>query len=82
MYENATLGIGISFTEDFRTGKIFSISSPLDIVSLNAFRKMKLFRSADNTATSTHWIPLYINKEHGERCMHLAPRYSCSLRQI
>eukprot|EP01105_Mastigella_eilhardi_P022502 TRINITY_DN5538_c0_g1_i1.p1 TRINITY_DN5538_c0_g1~~TRINITY_DN5538_c0_g1_i1.p1 ORF type:complete len:1496 (-),score=401.96 TRINITY_DN5538_c0_g1_i1:47-4504(-) len=72
--ESTTLGVGISFKDDFRSGKIYSITSPLDLISLQAFRKMKHTRAADNSTTFTHWLPLYICAEHSGRAMHLTER--------
>jgi len=72
--DNATLGVGVSFSRDPRDGSISTMSSPLDLLSLSSFRKQAVKKSADNASTFTHWLPLYINAEHGARAMHLAPR--------
>lgn len=72
--DNATLGVGVSFLRDVRDGSISTMTSPLDFLSLSSFRKQAVKKSADNQALITHWLPLYINEEHGKRAMHLAPR--------
>ena len=73
--DTATLGFGISYQRNFRNGKIHKLTTTMDVISLNAFRKWEInYAVNDRTTKFSHWIPLYINAEHGKRAMHLAPR--------
>eukprot|EP01080_Neovahlkampfia_damariscottae_P005218 gene5218-8830_t len=72
-FEEDCLGVGISYSKNLRTGEIKSIQSSLDIISLRAFMNHKLRQSSFNTRFS-HWIPIYINDEHGKKAMYLAER--------
>lgn len=72
-FQEDVLGVGVTFSKNVRTGEIKSIQSPLDLVSLRAFMNHDLRLSAANEKF-THWLPLFLNAEHGKKAMHLAKR--------
>jgi NLR family CARD domain-containing protein 3 len=72
-FEEDCIGVGISYSKNLRTGEIKSIQSSLDLISLRAFMNHKLRLSSFNTRFS-HWLPIYINGDHGKKAMYLAER--------
>eukprot|EP01113_Clastostelium_recurvatum_P028334 TRINITY_DN3429_c0_g1_i2.p1 TRINITY_DN3429_c0_g1~~TRINITY_DN3429_c0_g1_i2.p1 ORF type:complete len:2680 (+),score=686.41 TRINITY_DN3429_c0_g1_i2:120-8159(+) len=66
------LGIGVNVV---RRGKeIKELETPLDLLSHTAFQQQNV-RESVLKETFTHWLPLYINAEHGMRAFPLAKRY-------
>jgi len=53
------------------TGKLAYITTTFDLVSHLAFQEEKV-RKASYKEPFSHWLPLYINKEHGARAVNLA----------
>ncbi len=53
-----------------RTGLIDKISSTLDLLSFEAFHEDGIRRSVWKVPF-TNWMPLFINKDHGERALPL-----------
>jgi len=72
-FHEDTLGFGITFTKNIRTGDIQNISSPLDLIGIRAFMREGIRKSSINEPF-THWLPVYINDEHGKKALHLAER--------
>ncbi|KAL0492005.1 hypothetical protein AKO1_010097 [Acrasis kona] len=72
-YKEDCLGFGLSYSKNMRTGEIKSVQSPLDFVSLRAFVNHEL-RLGSANERFTHWLPVYINKEHGQKAVYLAKR--------
>jgi len=72
-FEEDTLGYGISFTKNLRTGEISQLKAQLDYISLRAFMNHKV-RTASNQESFTHFLPVYLNEKHGQKAMHLAKR--------
>jgi len=59
--------IDISYSKNLRTGEK-TIQSPLDLISLRAFNNNKV-RKSSTKQKFTHWLPVYINKEHSKKAM-------------
>jgi hypothetical protein len=59
--KESSLGIGISLKKSPRTGKIMYINATLDLISIKAFRKLKIRRSLAGERF-THWLPLYFGE--------------------
>jgi hypothetical protein len=57
--------------ENKLNGKLAYITTTFDLVSYTGFMKEKV-RKAVYKEPFTHWLPLYINREHGERAIPLA----------
>jgi len=70
-FEEDCLGVGLSVNRNIRTGRILSITSPLDLVSLRSYMRHKVRKSAYNEAFS-HWIPVYISAEHAKKAIPMA----------
>lgn len=67
------LGFGISFTKNIRTGDIQDISTPLDLLGVRAFIREGIRKSSINEPF-THWIPVFVDEEHGKKGYHLAKK--------
>eukprot|EP00761_Pharyngomonas_kirbyi_P011781 gb/GECH01011807.1/.p1 GENE.gb/GECH01011807.1/~~gb/GECH01011807.1/.p1 ORF type:complete len:1284 (+),score=343.94 gb/GECH01011807.1/:1-3852(+) len=67
------LGMGLTFQKNLRTGEIKEITAFPDFVSLRAFMNHNLRSSAFNEKF-THWLPIFINEEHGKKAHYLAKR--------
>jgi len=72
-YKEDCLGFGLSYSKNMRTGEIKSVQSPLDFVSLRAYMNHELRLSSVNEKF-THWLPVYINDEHGQKAVYLAKK--------
>jgi len=72
-FSEDVLGFGISYHKNIKTGDIQEISSPLDLIGLRAYMREKIRKSAVNEPF-THWLPVYLNDEHGKKAFHLAKR--------
>lgn len=70
--DKAILGAGVSITRLPRTGEIRSVSSAMDILSLQAFMRDGLRTSLSNEKF-THFLPLYFGTEK-ERTIHLVKK--------
>ncbi len=71
-FEDDVLGIGLVVVRD-RTGTLKSIEPRLDLLSWLAFRDDKV-RQDSRWQHFAHWLPIYINRDHGERAMPLCER--------
>ena len=69
-YSEDTLGVGVNL-ESKMNGKLAYITCTYDLVSHTAFVHEEV-RKASYKEKFTHWIPLYIDKNHGKRAMELA----------
>jgi Ran GTPase-activating protein (RanGAP) involved in mRNA processing and transport/uncharacterized tellurite resistance protein B-like protein len=72
-FEEDCLGYGISYAKNLRTGELKAIKSLLSFLSLRAFINHNLRLSANNEKF-THFMPIFINPNHGKKAMHLAKR--------
>ncbi|KAL0483244.1 ubiquitin conjugating enzyme E2 [Acrasis kona] len=72
-YKQECLGVGISYSKNMRTGEINNIYSTPDYISLNAFMNHKV-RTTSTNVQFTHWMPIYIDGEHGQKAFYLAKR--------
>jgi ubiquitin-protein ligase len=78
-FEEDVLGIGISITfHKTNSRDLDQIHSPLDLLSYTAFKEDGVRESVysdsnDKKMNFTHWLPLWINKQHGERAESLLP---------
>ena len=70
--DNAILGSGVSITRLPRTGQIRSVTSAMDLLSLQAFMRDGLRTSLSNEKF-THFLPLYFGIEK-ERTIHLVKK--------
>ncbi|KAJ4457654.1 putative Ubiquitinconjugating enzyme subfamily protein [Paratrimastix pyriformis] len=70
-FEEDCLGVGLCINRNIRTGRILSVTSPLDLVSLRSYMRHGVRRSAYNEAFS-HWIPIYISPEHAQKAIPMA----------
>jgi len=82
-FEEDILGIGITSTKH-ESGRHHQLSSPLDLLSYSAFKEgvreaVYDVDSRNQKVTFSHWLPLYICKEHAERARELM---EYSLRNI
>eukprot|EP01080_Neovahlkampfia_damariscottae_P004544 gene4544-7928_t len=79
-FESATLGFGISKKSFSKRDEtiIQELHSPLEYLSYYSFYKEKV-RLSVWREEFTNWIPLYINKKHGENALRLAEK---SIREI
>ena len=59
--KEATLGIGISIKKSPRTGLIEYVNPTMDLMSMRAFRKLKVRRALAGEKF-THWLPLYFGE--------------------
>jgi hypothetical protein len=64
------LGVGITVKLNRRTGGIAYISSPLDLMSWTAFNELGVRKSVWKENIQ-YFLPLYINRQHGERAKPL-----------
>ena len=62
------LGVGIIRETSVGNNFIRSLSSCFDWISFNAFAKLGVRHDASNKKF-THWLPLYVNEEHGNRAL-------------
>eukprot|EP01119_Soliformovum_irregulare_P013021 TRINITY_DN3432_c0_g1_i1.p1 TRINITY_DN3432_c0_g1~~TRINITY_DN3432_c0_g1_i1.p1 ORF type:complete len:1126 (+),score=389.91 TRINITY_DN3432_c0_g1_i1:135-3512(+) len=76
-FEEDTLGIGISIKRNAR-GAIVEILSPMELLSYTAYRD-GVRTSIMKDVSFTHWLPLYLNKEHAKSAGDL---YKISLSEI
>jgi len=65
-----TLGVGLNL-ENKMNGKLAYITTTFDLVSYEGFMKEKV-RKAVYKEPFTHWLPLYINKQHAVNSIPLA----------
>jgi len=68
------LGIGINIKRNKKTGAIEEMMSPLDLLSYTAFKegvRETVYGEHRGKQSFTHWLPLWINKEHGEKAKPL-----------
>lgn len=72
-FKEDCLGIGVSFSKDLRTGEIKRIKACLDLFGLSAFMNHNLRLGAMNE-TFTHFLPVFLNAEHGEKAIYLSKR--------
>lgn len=72
-FEEDILGYGVNLEYD-KNGKLFGISSPLDLISRTAYNDLYIRKSVWRH-DFTHWIPLYINPKHGKRALDVAEIY-------
>lgn len=70
-FEEDCLGVGLCINRNIRTGRILSITSPLDLISLRSYMRHGVRRSAYNESFS-HWIPVFISPEHGHKALPMA----------
>ncbi|KAJ5071803.1 leucine rich repeat family protein [Anaeramoeba ignava] len=71
--EEDSLGVGVSFSRNTRTGEISSVRCYFDYLSLRAFMNTQV-RDAPSGGPFTHWIPLIFNEKNTEKAMYLAER--------
>eukprot|EP01113_Clastostelium_recurvatum_P019316 TRINITY_DN2277_c1_g1_i8.p1 TRINITY_DN2277_c1_g1~~TRINITY_DN2277_c1_g1_i8.p1 ORF type:complete len:1241 (-),score=385.36 TRINITY_DN2277_c1_g1_i8:37-3759(-) len=64
------LGVGLNL-ENKLNGKLAYITTTFDLISYKSFMSEKV-RKAAYKEPFTHWLPLFICKEHGARAMPLA----------
>jgi hypothetical protein len=69
-FTDDVLGVGLNL-ENKLNGKLAYITTTFDLVSYSAFMKEKV-RKAVYKEPFTHWLPLYINRVHGEKAIPLA----------
>lgn len=78
-FEEDVLGIGIAISFHKNGSRdLDQIHSPLDLLSFTAFQEDAVRESVysdsnDRKMTFTHWLPLWINKQHGERAENKLP---------
>ncbi len=69
------LGLGLRIERNNNTGKITALQTGLDIVSWSAFTHLGVRNGLLTSELKwTHWIPLWINPEHGARSLPLFRR--------
>lgn len=69
------LGLGLRVERHPRSGRIVELQVGLDIVSWTAFHVMGVRRGVLTSEREwTHWIPLWLNAEHGSRALPLFRR--------
>jgi ubiquitin-protein ligase len=69
------LGLGLRIERNQNSHKITTLSAGLDIVSYSAFTHLGVRAGVlASEAKWTHWIPLWINPEHGTRAFPLLRR--------
>ncbi len=69
------LGLGLRIERNHNSNKITALQAGLDIVSWTAFTHLGVRGGVlANEARWTHWIPLWINPEHGARALPLFRR--------
>ncbi|KAG2383470.1 hypothetical protein C9374_004141 [Naegleria lovaniensis] len=59
-----TLGIGVKIEVKDNDQSFMSISTPLDLISKHSFFNERVKKSVWGQPI-THWIPVYLNKQHG-----------------
>ncbi len=76
-FEEDVLGIGLNLEYNPKTFLLTGITTPMDLLSRTAFED-DVKKSAWGIPFE-HWIPLYINKEHGKRSMLIFEEYIAKL---
>eukprot|EP01105_Mastigella_eilhardi_P007737 TRINITY_DN193_c0_g3_i1.p1 TRINITY_DN193_c0_g3~~TRINITY_DN193_c0_g3_i1.p1 ORF type:complete len:1469 (+),score=409.40 TRINITY_DN193_c0_g3_i1:565-4407(+) len=79
-FTNDVLGIPITYEKNPRTGTVQYIHSTLDLLCNEAFYGDKVRRSVWKLGF-THWLPLYLNEQHGRRAWPLIQRSLSLLSQ-
>jgi len=69
-FEEDILGIGVTLQMNPRTKKIQYVNAELDLISKIAFFDLGIKTSVWKEPLS-HWLPLYINKQHGKSALPL-----------
>uniref|UniRef100_A0A6B2KY89 UBC core domain-containing protein n=1 Tax=Arcella intermedia TaxID=1963864 RepID=A0A6B2KY89_9EUKA len=77
-FEHSTLGYGINIERYSNTNTISGITSPLDLISYEAYKQLGVRKSVWKEPFSG-WLPVYINRKHALRAVPLAKE---SLSQI
>lgn len=72
-FKDEVLGVGVKLKRNRRTLNILAILPNFDLISLKAFMRFGVRKSATNVSFD-HWLPIYINKEHGLKSMNLSKR--------
>jgi len=66
LFTEDILGVGL-VVKRRRNGVIHAISTPLELMTKHAFDEGIRSSVYGSTEKLTHWLPLYINKDHGKR---------------
>jgi len=76
-FRDDCLGLGLRIERN-NSGRIKRLYTGLDIVSWTAFNTMGVRSGVlSNNDQWTHWIPLWLNDEHGKRALPLFKRVAC-----
>jgi hypothetical protein len=77
-YEEDVLGIGVKLKFNPKSHKLEYISTELDLMSHTAFFKLGVRKTAWQESF-THYVPLYLNREHGKKAMAVLEASICAI---